>query len=351
MLSTHRFNTLDSFRGLIALSILALHTPLVLGVPSVLFHHSSLLVQFFFVLSGFALMHAYGARLSSALQLGRFLATRSFRVFPPHLFLLGLFLALDWLLPQMVGNAPNLFANLFLLQAWLPGADGLSVNPATASLSLGFYLSLAFGLVLLALPRGRMVACGLLLALILWGLVNGVDGFRRTLFLGVGAFCLGALIYSLYLKLRLLPLSQRASTTLEITAVLLLVLILDSSYAYRDLFALAMFALALCMFAFESGFLSRLLVCSPFRYLGRLAFSLYLSHLFVILALANLAPLVLPQGRSPMSDALLPLTLLVVFALSALTYHGIERPGIALGQRLLALARTTRAEKAPAVSR
>jgi peptidoglycan/LPS O-acetylase OafA/YrhL len=334
---THRFSVLDSLRGLAALAIVIFHTPLLLGAGGAeLFRHSEPFVQFFFVLGGFVLFHAYGQRLSTATLFGRFVAARSFRILPLHLCLLGLFLLLDVALPHMVGAAPNLLANLLLLPAWLPGANGLSLNPAAASLGIGFYLSLLFGLALLILPRGRGGACLLLVAAALWGLLSGVDGLGRSVLMGVGGFCLGALSYSLHLSLGLLPLGQRAFTLLEVTVLALLALILDSAYAYRDLYAVALFALALFIFAFEGGLVSRLLHRGLFRHLGRWAFAIYLGHLAVFMALGNLVPLLFRDGRPALLDTLLaPVAVLAVIALAALLHRYVERPGMALGRRLL----------------
>lgn len=333
---TRDFRALDSFRGLAALAIVICHLPLLrAGSAAEPFRNSDPFVQFFFVLSGFVLFHAYGRRLTTAATFGRFVAARSFRIFPLHLFLLGLFLLLDFILPQMVGSA-SIPTNLLLLQAWLPGTDGLSLNPASWSLSIGFYLSLFFGLALLALPRGRNAAWLLLTALAFWGLLSGFDSLSRNIFMGAGGFFLGALLYPLYQSLRLLPLSQRAFTTLEITALALLALVLDSSYSHRDLYAVALFALVLLIFAFEGGLVSRLLVRGLFRTLGRLAFSLYLSHLAVFIALGSLVSLMFRNGRPALLDPLLaPFAVVCVIALSGLTYRYIERPGVALGRRLL----------------
>ena len=336
MPSTQRFSALDSFRGLAALAIVVCHLPLLLadGEPGQ-FVDSAVYVQFFFVLSGFVLFHANGARLGTPAAFGRFLTARGFRILPVHLCLLGLILLLGDTRPD-AESASALLANLLLLQAWLPTADDLSLNPAAWTLSLGFYFSLFFGLALLALPRGRSAAYLLLAALALGGLLSGFDDLHASLLLGAVGFFLGAMLYPLQQSLRLLPLSQRAFTILEVTVLALLGLILDSSYLYRELYATLVFALLLLIFTFEGGLLSRLLRHRLPLTLGRWAFALYLSHLVLFMALAELLPL-LPQPDVPWRDPLqATAAVLVAIALSALLHRYIERPGIVLGQRLLA---------------
>lgn len=346
---THHFTVLDSFRGLAALAIVILHAPWLAGGGPELFRLSEPFVLFFFVLSGFVLFHAHGRRPTGATAFGRFVATRGFRILPLHLCLLGLILLLDFTLPDA---GPKLLANLLLLQAWLPGSEGLSMNPAADGLGIGFYLSLLFGLALLTLPRGREGACLLLAILALWGLLGGVDGLGRSLLLGVGGFCLGALSCALHHQLRLLPLGPGAFTLLEVTVLALLALILDSAYAHRELYAMALAALALFIFAFEGGLVSRLLDRGPLRSLGRWAFAIYLGHLAVFLALATLIPLLFGDGRPALLDSLLaPIAVLLVIALAALLHHGVERPGVALGRRLLAPRARARTAQAVKVSR
>src|SRR5262245_45457012 len=86
----HRFLVLDGLRGLAAFAVILDH------VSSVTLRHwfpgRYLAVDFFFVLSGFVLAHAYGERLQSQLSPWRFMCIRMIRLYP--LYLLGLMLGL-----------------------------------------------------------------------------------------------------------------------------------------------------------------------------------------------------------------------------------------------------------------
>lgn len=335
---TQRYITLDGLRGLAALAIVLCHLPLLTGVsPATVFQASQPFVLFFFVLSGFTLTHAYGRRLHSGAALGRFFIGRTLRVFPLHLFLLAIVLPLRFATPvDGAGDAvslESLLPSLLLLQAWLPGADSLAFNPAAWSLSVGYFLWLFLGLALLALPRGRGAVLACLVALTLWALLNGSAAPGNPILLAAGAFFLGALLPALHQALRLLPLGLGAFTILELTALALLALVLGGDYAYRALYAIPLFALALFIFAFEGGLLSRLLRLGPFRLLGRWSFPMSLAHLVVFMLAAPLVAL-------PQLDGVLPryapqaLALCGVLLLAALSHRLVERPGIALGRRL-----------------
>ncbi|MEI9986891.1 MAG: acyltransferase [Aliidongia sp.] len=89
------FVALDGFRGIAALCVAFGHGRfLVAGAPTPFFAESYLAVDFFFVLSGFVLEHAYGGALRSGMAPGRFMLLRLIRLYP----LYGLALLLSGLL-------------------------------------------------------------------------------------------------------------------------------------------------------------------------------------------------------------------------------------------------------------
>jgi peptidoglycan/LPS O-acetylase OafA/YrhL len=78
-----------------------------------------------------------------------------------------------------------------------------------------------------------------------------------------------------------------------------------------------------------------LLARRPFRFLGRVSYSLYLVHFPVALALASLAVALPPALRD---DPWLPFAVFALaIPLAALGYRFVERPAIEAGNRLCAL--------------
>ena len=110
----NRYDTLDAMRGVAAFLIILRHTPTFWG--GIAFQNSYLAVDFFFLLSGFVVCHAYEARLATEMSVGQFMKLRLIRLYPLYaigfvLSLLGLLLHLynlpyaGWKLAWVVGGA------------------------------------------------------------------------------------------------------------------------------------------------------------------------------------------------------------------------------------------------------
>ncbi|MFX7620634.1 acyltransferase family protein, partial [Acinetobacter baumannii] len=73
-----RYEALDGMRGIAAIGVLIFHLS-ILGIR--VGDHGYLAVDFFFILSGFVLSHAYTDRLTT-IQFGSFLRQRIIRIIP-----------------------------------------------------------------------------------------------------------------------------------------------------------------------------------------------------------------------------------------------------------------------------
>lgn len=387
MPAAHYFTALHSFRGLAALAIVLFHMPILLAFSELdMFRNGPVFVQFFFALSGFVLCHTYAHRLNTLAALRDFAIARTFRLYPLHLCLLGIFILMDvgtWLAQSQGApvesfsgsTAPReILPNLLLLQAWLPGADSLSFNAPAWSISVGYYLFLLFGLILLMLPRRNSLLFSLICLMSCLGLLMHVHALETLVIKGVGCFFAGALLYRLFLSVQALPLSQTEFTVLEISTLLVLALILDSTYLYRDLFASLMLLLTIFIFAFQGGIVSRGLNQRWLQALGLWSFSIYMTHFAILAVLQGLA---LKLSRLPGLEQLAPsqtethasvamgyisthnllldnllavAVVLAVILVSSLTYKYIELPGIRLGKRLQGKASVPLYEEKPQVT-
>jgi peptidoglycan/LPS O-acetylase OafA/YrhL len=98
--TSHRFLVLDGMRGAAALLVITDHIPSAIADA---FPARTLAVDFFFILSGFVLAHAYSHRLSAGLSAPRFMAMRLIRLYP--LYLLGASIGLaDLVLSRLSGE-------------------------------------------------------------------------------------------------------------------------------------------------------------------------------------------------------------------------------------------------------
>ena len=146
-----------------------------------------LAVDMFFVLSGFVMAHVYRRAFSEGVteHYRSFLVARIARLYPPHIFILLLFVATAAASQFMGGLATGSFesipltgprswgaiiANIFMLQGLLAGQ--LSWNYPTWSISVEFMAYLAFPFALPTIARApraiKVVMAALLFAVLAW---------------------------------------------------------------------------------------------------------------------------------------------------------------------------------------
>jgi peptidoglycan/LPS O-acetylase OafA/YrhL len=146
------FVTLDGLRGVAALAIAARHAPFLWGpkeYPQNLFFESYLAVDFFFVLSGFVLAHAYGDALRDGMSPRQFMTLRLMRLYPLYFlaFLISLFVTvgkcMDGTMTGRDGVINALFAGVFLPSPF-SGDKLFPLNAPAWSLFLELVANLAF---------------------------------------------------------------------------------------------------------------------------------------------------------------------------------------------------------------
>lgn len=360
------FAPLESFRGIAALLVAWFHSSIVAGSKPLLIAPANIYVDFFFVLSGFVMMHAYASRIRDGMGLYRFAALRLARLWPLHMVMLLAFLAYD--LAQHLAMTELGFGNgaraentsfAFVMNALLVHGfgtmDALTFNYPSWSISAEFWTYLLFFAVIWA-GFARRYAVALVLsaagfaALAVIAARTGGSVVRPdyAVFRCVAGFFAGAAVYGLYLRL---PLRGGFVwlTSLEIGAVTLaaaLVALSTDSAAFQCA-AIGSFVLLIYVFSNGSGALGRVLGLAPFRLLGRVSFSIYMIHAFVLMLAGVAARRVfdLPQvplaGRgAPVSfsdhAALINLGLLaLIVALSWVSWRVVEQGGQRLLRRVL----------------
>ena len=319
-----RFQALDSWRGVAALLVVVYHGAFA-GPLSVqgLGRGGFLWVDFFFVLSGFVVAHAYGERLTSARAAGGFLIRRFGRLWPLHVATLLGFVAAEalnaWL--RAHAGATTAFApspndntlatfldNLLLLNA-MGLAHGQSWNGASWSIGAEFWTYIVFAAVLLAARGARLPAFAAIAATAAVALTlltthrppmdaTADLGFLRALY----GFFVGALTQAAYRgwSARGFALSGRGAALAEIgvTALALALLVLFAD-GVLGLAAPLVFAPMVFVFAAEAGPLSRLLRAPPFVKLGAWSYSIYLAHPLIANAWARAAKLALAKLGLP----------------------------------------------------
>lgn len=256
--------------------------------------HAYLFVDYFFVLSGFVIAHAYASRLESGRDAGRFMVRRFGRIWPLHLLVLAAFIGLE--LARLVfhfDSAPPftrdrsieaIFTNLALIQAWHVHPY-LTWNGPSWTLSAEWACYLIFaGLVLIAPKRFRWI--GLVLAIIGGALVliyarrwmNTTYDFAVPR--AVYGFFLGCLLQGLCTRIP--RLKGGPATLLEIAAIVAACVFIGYAQGPVTVAVTLIFVALIWVFAGEEGALSRVLDHPALVTLGRWSFAIYMVHMFIL---------------------------------------------------------------------
>ena len=350
---------LESLRGLAALLVFLHHVPAwnaaVHGLP--VLRNGQLMVELFFVLSGYVIFLTYGERIRSAADIARFQFLRFGRLYPVHLAVLLGYLALEvvkYLAQQRLGIAfgrpafeqfslANVAANLTLTHALGLFPDLPPINGPSWSISVEFYVYLLFALIGAFLYRARTLAYALLaataLALVIADSGNEMPGRFQDPLLGIAGFFLGALVAIGSVRLR------KADFVVPgwglALAALALLAFLTFKPQHRQLNAL-IFPLSMLLIVAtvhgEPGRLKGLLTWRPIVWLGTISYSLYMVHLLVLWSVRNALRYVFKVGAGPDdplltaefstagSIAVYAITIALTLLASYLLYRFVERP-------------------------
>lgn len=364
-----RFEVLDSWRGVCALMVATMHFEALHHAWGLsLLRHGYLFVDFFFVLSGFVITHAYGDKLATGADAVRYVIRRFGRLWPLHVTLLAAYIGLECFKlvlnhglglqagqpAFMVGgrNDPMTLPSQVLLLQGLGLHDGLTWNMPSWSISAEFWTYIVFAAVSLAVPSLRTIA---LVALGVIGLAivarYSPDAMFATYDYGfpraVAGFAAGHVAYEFWRGGYRLP--AHLIPWLEVAAVIGVgAFVIAAGVTPLSLAAPLVFGLVVYLFSLEGGPVSRLLSMKPFTLLGLWSYAIYMTHDFVMHVMGLSVSVVARRlGFEPWRvvehhgitsrvlsfdqatwalDILLIIYLAVVLALSALSYRVIEDP-------------------------
>tara|TARA_B110000438_G_scaffold224917_1_gene218871 strand:- start:2461 stop:3549 length:1089 start_codon:yes stop_codon:yes gene_type:complete len=359
-----RFEALDAFRGLCALSVVVFHMRFIGSITEFdFFRGSELFVEFFFVLSGFVLAHGYGFKEN--LNFKTFMKARFFRLYPLH-FTMFIFVIIFNIIKLLavqysglsfsseafsgVNTISQIIPNLLLIQSWTPFTEPYSFNGPSWSISIEFYMyALLFTSIVLF--KVNKVLAWFLISLIAFLLILlESELLVSTVLRGLSCFFGGAFTYVIYKKLSHLKPSYILGSIIEGLLLLSVFYIVQSDLEYRSIIGPITFIFTVLFFAFESGYFSELLKVRPFQYAGKLSYSIYMTHFvlfFYITALFKILNhftnfemiVIIDEVRFKTLDsivlnniAVLSILALVIF-ISSLTYKYIELKGQKLNRK------------------
>lgn len=378
-----RFRALDGWRGVCAVLVALFHIPIKGGILGLAFFNDAyVFVDFFFVLSGFVIAHAYGNLADGGERgLTGFVIRRFGRLWPLHAAIFAVFLVMNLIRLAMYGwygaaNDPpahgysllaGAAAQLTLVQAAVPPVPGMLTNGPSWSISTEFWAYILFALVAAGFRKNAFRVQAVIVAVSIFVLFRfssaGMDtidwvGFFRCFY----GFFLGQMLYRFYKSAASARWqsgwSVARATWIEIailTAVVLFVsAVRKSDYGFA---APVLFACVVYGFAPEAGLVSGLLRTRLFQMLGRYSYSIYMIHTLFIVAIRGGLRIVEKLGhvhliQPPLTNGpgdtsfniyfggtwlmfgFAMLILLAAVISSGWTYRFIEKPGQAFFNRL-----------------
>jgi peptidoglycan/LPS O-acetylase OafA/YrhL len=361
-----KIRTFEAFRGLLALWVVIGHTILHsgyelarLGVFKPL-STPGIAVDCFIMLSGFVIFYLLD---NQSVGYREFITRRFFRLAPLYLVVLIVSAwSIDWQLSVLqhyrwqngttagdivlhqnaIREMPAQFAaHLTMLHGLipdsiLPSSQYAIVGQAwSISVEWQFYLIAPFLFALVLRGKWRTLSCVLLLLCAVRAFNYSGAGFAVN---QAGYFLVGILSYYLWKRVCSTAVARPDLIgTGSVIAMVLAYLLVPNSLSL--VIWAAMMGVAFSesaqrrqgMFA-KAG---QILCSGPLQFLGRISYSMYMTHMVALYAWSAVLPDVLPNMDEPQFLVLNVVAVVVtVIPLSALSYRLVEAPGIRLGSRL-----------------
>jgi peptidoglycan/LPS O-acetylase OafA/YrhL len=360
---TAYISNLTPLRGIAALLVAVFHfeMAIVRFVPAsttMFFEKSYLMVDLFFVMSGFIMLHVYGDNFKNAItknSLREFLVARFARIYPLHFFALMLLVVLV-IIFSPAGTYPNMIefpaaipTNIFLLQSFYVHKI-YTWNIPSWSISSEWAAYLLFPLLALFIAKKRKLSVVVLVIFTVAAYLSimyllprknpmypsipvphNVNttydyGFLR----GIAGFITGMLMYLLYRTKNIRNVFQK--DILAFISILLLIAALH--FAISDGFTVILFAAIVLCFACNNGYVRKVCNNVVMQYLGLISYSIYLMQIFFQEPFSKglRLPNVIGFGRGKQNIAFgsglmyCVIYLLLLVGISSLTYYFIEDP-------------------------
>ena len=356
-------SNLTPLRGLAAILVAVFHFEMTAGrfVPAsntLFFEKSYLMVDLFFVLSGFIMLHVYGRAFNGAFRQGnlrQFLVARFARTYPLHLFTLLLLVVIvryvtDWGNPPIVLEQPrDILPNVFLLQSF--GVCRIyNWNIPSWSISAEWGAYLVFPFLALWISRQRKAAsillsigviaawCSIMFLLPRKNPLNPTIPVPHNLnttfdygwLRGIAGFTAGMMVYQLYRWSGV----NRIMGSDAASVIILLLVAGGLHFAINDAVIVALFAALVLNFSLNNGVLHRVCNNRLLQYLGDISYSIYLMQIFLQEPFSHgiRLPGVTGNARGKYYVEFWPglgfclIYLLLLVGIATITYYIIERP-------------------------
>lgn len=338
--NNNSFDVLTSLRGIAAWWVVLYHVQRYVDYSwlGTFIAKGHMAVDFFFVLSGYVITHAYSKKLAAptASKITHFYLKRVSRIYPMHLLVLALYLLLplayalgDRSLPSGSKYSLDYFlASLVLIQNW-GFTDTLAWNVPAWSISTEMAAYLLFPLIALVLPSLRSITLtlGLIGTLaVALAMIFASSGYqavddnipRMGLARCILEFSMGTLSY----RLLLLSKPLRKATACLLTGCGFVVFLAPVFYEPKPY---TIYTMPLAITASLYGILNlrlsshSIMLKKPLRYLGDASYATYIVHYWTL----DMLKIATPSYES-MSYLWLSLYIVFLLAITYISHEWIE---------------------------
>jgi len=359
------FGALDGFRGLLAVFVAIYHTYWYSHINrSPFFENGPVIIDLFFVFSGFLLFTIYGQKIRSVSDGAKFIKKRFARLYPLHLFTFCLFMlfassrvvthglgiaSLDHgeILPFQPGARESIFtvfSNLTLTQA-MGFHDHTSFNVPSWTISVEFFAYFSFIAWLILVPPRKVWHFGAMglgiagLYALLSRLKPDMDITYDYAFLRcLAGFYTGVVVAAIYKPLKSSRFVQNIgfglASLIEIAVIILSSLFVIYCTGKLQFFVAPVLFAFVLVFAFDKGIVSKFMMQKPFRYFAKISYSVYMVHMIIAVLFYTFSRLILERMWGPdwyeagwAGDIFLIPYMMVVLVFSHFTQKYIEVRG------------------------
>ncbi|WP_316821900.1 acyltransferase [Pedobacter gandavensis] len=356
-------SSLTALRGIAALLVAVFHFEMAVArfVPaasSMFFEKCYLMVDLFFIMSGFIMMHVYRDQFKDSIQvepLKNFFVARFARVYPLHIFSLLLLVVIvryltDWGNPPILLEQPSdILPNIFLLHSF--GLTNIySWNIPSWSISAEWAAYLLFPVIALCINKKRTISVIIFLGLIVFAYYaimymlprknpinpaipvphNLNTTFDYGYIRGIAGFTVGVLVYLLYE----LKAFRKAFSSDFVSLILILGIVLCLHFALNDGITVLLFAALVLSFTANQGSIAKFCNLKFMQFLGNISYSVYLMQIFLQEPFSHGAylPGTVGVGRGKQNIDLFPglmyclVYLVLLILISYVTYRWVEGP-------------------------
>lgn len=352
-MKTARYLVLDSFRGLCAIFVVVFHMRALGSVTELsFFKGSDLFVNFFFVLSGFVMSHAYLKR--SDIAFTDYISSRFRRLYPLYIFMLIVFIGLEcakYIAYTKMGITLNavpftgkaapaeIIPNLLMIQAWTGFTEHLSFNYPSWSISIEFYTYVLFFIAIHFFKRYFSLACLAIPAILI--ILHSVSGGVITEYAANGVFCFFAGVVTYSLSSAKFTTNKVFATVIEALALISIYYVVSNDIVIKWVLSALLFSLTIFIYSKEAGLISSILKTKPFINIGKWSYSIYMTHAAILFCVIS-AFMVLQKitgkeitlmvngdrtlnlGNALLNNILVVIVVCITITFSSLTYRFIE---------------------------